>query len=66
MGKESESKAQKSKQDAVRIVLVKPRKIGTKTREPAYVLLEGITAENVTFDDVVKALATGDARMERA
>ena len=49
--------------DKIKIVLTKERRIRSEMKKPEFVMLQGITSEDITAADVDKALQMGEARV---
>jgi hypothetical protein len=50
--------------ESIRIVLVEQRDIGGIVRNPGYVLLEGVSPENLAANDVDESIRLGQVKVE--
>ena len=50
--------------ESIRIVLAEQRNIGGIVRNPGYVLLEGVSPENVAANDMDESIRLGQVKVE--
>ena len=49
---------------SIRIILTEQRDIGGMVRNPGYVLLEGVSPENLAADDLRESIRLGQVKVE--